>query len=338
MNTYPQGAPYRAVYDLGDGIQVTVFTDHAPLLQYLDEFHDRVGIAVSGGWTIVARLADPVPGMTINPWGAGYQADPENRVLQRQVADPVFLRAGTQIAMREALVEDWENRGYTMLHAAAVRKDDLLILLMGNMRAGKTTLALNGAMQHGFEIVSNDHTVVYRDGDHLVVTEIPTVIAVRIASYLEMEDFLPQPYDLNGVDIEAWRKRPKQEQIEAGDEHVMYYSRASLRQPLRSSVRCGPGTGTRVVIVSPTFSSPASAPQRVADAGSLLPQHIRTKWAFDPNRNTHELPRDQRTPDVFLADGLALAAELADGAEAYVWAHDGNITPLLETLTAGRTA
>lgn len=338
MNTKPQGAPYRAAYDLGDGIQVTVFTDHAPLLQYLDEFHDRVGVAVPGGWTIVARLTDPVPGMTINPWGAGYQADPENRVLQRQVADPVFLRAGTQIAMREALVEDWENRGYTMFHAAAVRKDNLLILLMGNMRAGKTTLALNGAMQHGFEIVSNDHTVVYRDGDHLVVTEIPTVIAVRIASYLEIEDLLPQPYDSNGVDIEAWRNRPKQEQIEADDEHVMYYSRASLNQPRRSSVRCGPGADTQVVIVSPTFSSPAGTPQRVTDAESLLLPHIRTKWAFDPNRNTQELPRTQRTPDGFLADGLELAAALAAGAEAYTWQHNGDIAPLLETLTAGRTA
>jgi hypothetical protein len=332
---------HRATYTLGGKVQVTVETDYPYLLPFLDEFYDRGDSTSASGWTLDARLIAPTRGMRVNKWGVGYFADVEHRVLHARTASPLALREGSNIAVREALVAFWEARKYTMLHAAAVRKDNLVLLLAGNERAGKTTLMLRAVLENGFDLVANDHLVVYPDGDSLALTDLPTVVSVRASTYLELEPLMPQPYNRNGVDIGVWQARTPAERIHAADDELMYYSFASLGQPRQTTVRSGSDTGTRLVIVSPTFApwgSPAGRPEAVADAVPLLLPHIRDDWAFDRNRNQHELPRQERSRERFLADGEHLVRALSHHAEGYRWQHNGDLIPLLQTLTTGRTA
>jgi len=325
-----------ATYDVGDGVRVNVRTDHEPLLSYLDGRYTRVA-GPAEGWTVVGRLAEPVSGMRVNRWRVGYRAEPARRVLTAHTPKSENLLPAIEIAVREALIAYWETRGFTMLHAAAVHKNDLLVILVGGMRAGKTTLMLQAVLEHGFELVANDHLVLYRDGKGLKVTDLPTVVSVRIATYLDMEHLLPEPSDRNGVDIEAWRRRSESERIAADDGQVVYYTLASLSQRLSTAVRCGDDSATRIVVVFPTFAdpdSPAGSPIRLDDGAQRLAPHIRLGWMYDPHRNQHELPRPVRSRHRFTADGGRLIGELTRQGTALSWTHTGDIGPLLEALIA----
>ena len=75
------------------------------------------------------------------------------------------------------------------LHATCVARDGRAVLLTGVSGSGKSDLALR-LLQQGFSLVSDDQTVIKRDGDRLLATA-PTSIAgkleVRGIGIVEME-------------------------------------------------------------------------------------------------------------------------------------------------------
>jgi len=75
------------------------------------------------------------------------------------------------------------------LHASTVATDGRAVVIMGPSGAGKSDLALR-LLDRGFTLVSDDRTIVKRDGDRLVASE-PANIAgkleIRGIGIVEME-------------------------------------------------------------------------------------------------------------------------------------------------------
>jgi serine kinase of HPr protein (carbohydrate metabolism regulator) len=60
------------------------------------------------------------------------------------------------------------------LHASTVALDGRAVLISGPSGSGKSDLALR-LLDRGFSLVSDDQTIVKRDGDRLVATAPPTI-------------------------------------------------------------------------------------------------------------------------------------------------------------------
>ena len=60
------------------------------------------------------------------------------------------------------------------LHATSVARDGRAVLLLGQSGSGKSDLALR-LLDHGFKLVSDDRTIVRRDGDRLIASAPPAI-------------------------------------------------------------------------------------------------------------------------------------------------------------------
>ena len=75
------------------------------------------------------------------------------------------------------------------LHASTVAVDGRAVLISGPSGSGKSDLALR-LIDRGFTLVSDDQTIVKRDGDRLLATAPPTIagkIEIRGIGIVEME-------------------------------------------------------------------------------------------------------------------------------------------------------
>lgn len=61
-----------------------------------------------------------------------------------------------------------------MLHASTVALDGRAVLISGPSGSGKSDLALR-LLDRGFTLVSDDQTIVRRDGDRLIASAPPTI-------------------------------------------------------------------------------------------------------------------------------------------------------------------
>ena len=84
------------------------------------------------------------------------------------------------------------------VHATAVAIDGRAILIAGPSGAGKSDLALR-LLDRGFKLVSDDQTLVRRDGDRLIASAPPTIagnLEVRGIGIVEMETVRDVPVAL----------------------------------------------------------------------------------------------------------------------------------------------
>ena len=75
------------------------------------------------------------------------------------------------------------------VHASTVALDGRAVLISGPSGSGKSDLALR-LLDRGFTLVSDDQTIVRRDGDRLIATAPPTLagkLEVRGIGIVEME-------------------------------------------------------------------------------------------------------------------------------------------------------
>jgi serine kinase of HPr protein (carbohydrate metabolism regulator) len=75
------------------------------------------------------------------------------------------------------------------LHASTVALDGRAVLISGPSGSGKSDLALR-LLDRGFVLVSDDQTIVKKDGDRLIATAPPTIagkLEVRGIGIVEME-------------------------------------------------------------------------------------------------------------------------------------------------------
>jgi serine kinase of HPr protein (carbohydrate metabolism regulator) len=84
------------------------------------------------------------------------------------------------------------------LHASTVAVDGRAVLIMGPSGAGKSDLALR-LLDRGFTLVSDDQTIVKRDGERLVATAPPTIagkLEIRGIGIVDMERISDVPIAL----------------------------------------------------------------------------------------------------------------------------------------------
>ncbi len=84
------------------------------------------------------------------------------------------------------------------IHASTVAMDGRAVLITGPSGAGKSDLALR-LLDRGFALVSDDQTIVRRDGDRLVATAPATIagkLEVRGVGIFEMERVSDTPIAL----------------------------------------------------------------------------------------------------------------------------------------------
>jgi serine kinase of HPr protein (carbohydrate metabolism regulator) len=75
------------------------------------------------------------------------------------------------------------------LHASTVAKDGRAVLITGPSGAGKSDLTLR-LLDRGFQLVSDDQTIVRKDGDRLLASAPPTLagrLEIRGLGIVEME-------------------------------------------------------------------------------------------------------------------------------------------------------
>jgi hypothetical protein len=315
-------------------VRVLVTADHDGVTGYLRDFYPveaADGPDGTADWVIEARVTAPEPGMAVlAPWQVGYRADAAARRARICAEDPRNLGITVRKAVREALLEYCEARGYVMLHASAVARDGRVIIAVGDKGSGKTTLALSAALTHGYRYLSNDHLILYRDGGRLVATSLPTPIPVKAGTYLDYEALLPEPWENEGTDIEAVRALPRPQRYAV--ESRLLYTYRSLGHPNPVHV---PLDGRRVTVVLAGYApggQPAGPLAPAADPMAALRPHVRFDWAFDPALNTHYLPRNERDRDAYARDAGERLAELTARSAVVSWHHHGDIAPLLTAL------
>src|SRR3954468_19602333 len=75
------------------------------------------------------------------------------------------------------------------VHASTVATDGRAVLITGPSGSGKSDLALR-LLDRGFSLVSDDQTIVRRDGDRLIASAPPTIagkLEIRGIGIVEME-------------------------------------------------------------------------------------------------------------------------------------------------------
>jgi serine kinase of HPr protein (carbohydrate metabolism regulator) len=84
------------------------------------------------------------------------------------------------------------------IHASTVASDGRAVLIMGPSGSGKSDLTLR-LLDRGFVLVSDDQTIVRRDGDRLVASPPPNIagkLEIRGIGIVEMDMVTDQPVAL----------------------------------------------------------------------------------------------------------------------------------------------
>ncbi|MFF0489766.1 hypothetical protein ACFYTQ_12190 [Nocardia sp. NPDC004068] len=315
-------------------VSVGLITTDATVLTYLREFYAIAESSVPpGNWTIEARVARPAVTMAVNRWGVGRAVDANARRVRLQAADARCVAITTRKTLREVLVDYCEQRRYVMLHASAVGDHERVIVIVGDKGSGKTTLALKAMLGRGMRLLSNDHLIVYPDSADqpttgLMLTSLPTMIPLKIGTYLDLEAELPSPWSTEGLDLDVYRTVARH-QLYRLDRRVLYtYSSLGQPNPLAAALHdAGSGPDVIVALARYTHGHPAVVP--VDDPVEALLPHVRTDWMFDPELNQRYLPRTERARADYLTDARQLMAALADRASIVSFAHGGDPTLLL---------
>jgi serine kinase of HPr protein (carbohydrate metabolism regulator) len=126
------------------------------------------------------------------------------------------------------------------LHASTVASDGRAVLIGGPSGAGKSDLALR-LLDRGFTLVSDDRTLVRRDGDRLIASSPP-----NIAGKLEIRG-------IGIVDMETVNNLPV----------ALFVELTSEIQRLPDENRERPVLGVRIPLIS-IDAMAASAPSKVA--------------------------------------------------------------------------
>ncbi|WP_431728490.1 hypothetical protein [Verrucosispora sp. TAA-831] len=321
-------------------VEVQVTSNEESVLDYLGEFYTSTAAALPGhGWTVDAQVGLPEPDANTNQWGVSWRIDRSDHTVRLRAQAAESLSITARKCVREVLVDHCEQRRYTMLHASAVVDEARRIVVVGDKGSGKTTLALKAALRHGMRYMSNDHLIMYEpDGaGTLTLTSLPTLIPLKIGTFLDLEGALPEPWDRDGLDVEAYRGSSRSE-VYSLDRRVLYtYRRLGHDNPITVDLpRRSPAT--TLIVLASYSSGDAGEPEPVADPVTELLTHVRTDWMFDPTLNQRYLPRTERGRDEYLADARRLLTALAERSTLVRWTHRGDPAPILAFAANRRLA
>lgn len=318
--------------------RATLVTNHPAVLDYLRNFYPLAAGAADGSWQIEALVGRIEDGMVIDGWGVGHAADPSARRLRLRAPHARPLAIVARTCVREVLVDYCEQRRYAMLHAAAVADDQRVVIVVGDHGSGKTTLALKAVLGHGMRYLSNENLIVLpgagatadRPPAGLCLTSLPGPIALKIGTFLDLEDRLPPPFDTEGLDIDRYRAMPRDQRYRL--DHRVIYTFQGLGQPHPATIDLpDPATGPAVLVALASYAGPDDPVEAaVPDPVAALLAHVRTDWTYTPWLNQRFLPRRERRPREYLDDARRLVSSLAERATVIQWRHHGDPAQLLD--------
>lgn len=325
----------------------TLVTNHSAVLDYLHHFYPLTAGATAGAWEIEAMVGPIGDDLVIDRWGVGHAADsPPARRLRLRAPDPRPLAIVARTCLREVLVDYCEQRRYTMLHASAVFDDQRVVIIVGDQGSGKTTLAIKAVLVHGMRYLANENLIVLPNPAGtgtgtadpgpagLRLTTLPGPIALKVGTFLDLEDRLPPPFDTEGLDIDGYRTMPRDERYRIDDRVI--YTFQGLGQPHPATVDLRDAATGPPVLVALAGYAGAAGPTESAlpdPVAALLP-HVRMDWTFTPWLNQRYLPRRERRQAEYHADARRLLGILAERATVIRWRHDGDPASLLDHSAA----
>ncbi len=92
--------------------------------------------------------------------------------------------------------------GKCLCHSACLTKDDDTILILGDSGAGKTSVAINLCLEHGYELISNDMTLIGLEADKLFAYGGTKFINLRYTSVKQNMPMLKSLFD--GISNDQW--------------------------------------------------------------------------------------------------------------------------------------
>ena len=328
--------PIEAHYAMNEFVAALRVADEAPL-QYFDGFHDRHD----------GRIAASLPTLEIEPSrpasapashaGCGWHADvegtqiciaatPGGYAVWSATASRFYVWSAARRLLRDLWLEARLRRSpLAFVHASTVDDGHNLVLFVGSKRAGKTTLMLDAALHHGWRVVSNDTLVVFEGEQGYAVTGVPTCagirrdVADRFGSLLRAR-IHDDPANLGSY--RHWQTSP----VPADREDKLYLSYGAISRPVFPAI---PLSQRTVTVVAVGFAGEPGQAGLQRQDGDLL--------AFlDANRKPFRFSLDVvvRPPRPVRTDPLCLR-QLAQGARAAVYWHQGDSSPVLDMVTAG---
>ncbi|MBT0773721.1 hypothetical protein KIH74_32550 [Kineosporia sp. J2-2] len=335
---------------LGDTV-VEIQSSVDLVLETMAEFYPLTSVAGAAqqpSWTVVAEALPGHNAAVRTSFGVGVDVDRAARTVRVRSQSPLSLAVTTRKLVREVFLQACEAAGYTMIHASAVYNDEQMIVFAADKRGGKTTLALRCVLDHGWQWLSNDHLILLPDSDRgLIATSLPTPIPVKAGTLVDLWERLPQAWDLNGFDIDLWRRRPARERYGADEAAYFTYTGFGQLNPVFVPLQ-----NLHVSIVFPAYladatslsatdstadkvtTAPGVSAVSVVDTARELAGHLRLDW-FDEGRLSERfITEDHRDAETFARDGACLSGLVAATAPGLRYAHSGDPTTLLNELTA----
>lgn len=292
--------------------------DEAPL-SYLDGFLDRTAAGpdslpvldiepddppVTGQWCmdVDTQLVD------VAPFERGYQ-------VWSRTADRFCVWAAARRLMRDLwLRERLARSAVDFVHASALEDGRRLVLFVGDKRGGKTSLMLDGALRHGWRLVSNDCVVLFTTDRGATACGLPTYVGIRADVADRFVDRIRAGIhdDANLDSFTGWQQAPR-----TGGEDKLYLSHGAISRPVLPTI---PLAERDVTVVAVSFARPG-------EPVSLRPLDD------DPVR----FLAANRKPATFIVDDLAvplgtggdLLGRLAAHARFLSYRHAGDVTEVL---------
>ena len=300
------------LYWIGE-LTVRVDTNNALLISHLDRLYPRALRETIRSWRFDVRLGSSLHAGQNDSQGITRQRDEVKRILRLRASRPSALLPAVQRELRRLSLREWSRFGFVLLHAAAIHRDGLLIVFVGGRAAGKTTLALRGVLDHGFELIADDRLVVYRSSHCVSVTTLPHDAPVQLRS--------------------SRQDRYRADACPAPGRTVAVTSAAG-RTPLAFRL----GRETRVVMSIVEFDDHRNAftlPEPLLDPFAAISAHLCVPQRMC--RHDHDESSPPRPGSKGQTD--ALISSLLARAESNHWRHRGDIAPLLSVVRPGtRTA
>jgi hypothetical protein len=320
----------RVCYQLGP-VTIAAECDRSTI-RYLDDFYDRTAsVGRTPSWffrcstTPVSRLP-----LRVTPAGVGTQIDLDAQATFLSSEDPGALRVALRKLIRELFICSCEARSCTMLHASAFFDGSMVLMLVGDRGAGKTTLALDAVLRHGFQLLSNDHLVIFPKGSEYCLTTAPSLIGVKVGTQLALRTLLPPHPDVHAVDLARFAKMEPNELRH--QQQTAYFTSRGLGQPRLPQVTVGAVGRHQLWIVFPRFESVVTSPEPLTNQSPLvreLNEHRREDWLYHDSTAPTCHRAGRRNLARFAADSYRLCSALAANSRALRWAHKGDVAPLL---------
>jgi hypothetical protein len=333
---HEEGDIMKKVYINFEDVIVQIYTENE-ILNYLDDFYDFLteynNLEEKSYFKIAALKEKPV-NMSISPWGVGYSYNKIKKKLTLRANDIENLSISLRKSIREVLLVNRKNEVKTMLHSSLISNGQTNIFIIGESCSGKTSLAIDGVLNYGFKYISNDHLIITSYKNFLYARCLPVSISVKLSTYLEYENKLPNPFEIDScVDIDKVRKMSLSEIYKLKNENIIYTYKQFNPKPSLPIINLN--ESNNFVLLSSFTNKNFDQFDCVKNVEDELLNHIRTDWMFDDDISKPRYIYLEKNKSSFIKDSNYVIEKFSKISKVMKWNHRGKIKPFLDLIEGG---